>query len=64
MLTQTSLIIGSYWLMISLAIDLGHDLFAINATKLKRLQLKRELINFIKLQSNAKRLSKIFNIHR
>lgn len=41
MLSQTSLIIGSYWLLISLAKDISRD-----------------LINFIKSQSNAKRLGK------
>lgn len=62
MVSQTGLIIGSYWLLISLAKDLSHDLFAINATKwkrFKRLQLKKELINFIKFESKAKRLTKV-----
>lgn len=58
MLTQTSLIIGSYWLLISLAKDISRGLYGINETKLKPLQLERDLINFMKLQSNAKRLGK------
>lgn len=57
MVCQTSLIIGSYWLLISLAKDLSRDLYKINATKMNRLQFKREIINFIQYQSDAKRLS-------
>lgn len=62
MVGQTSLIIGSYWLLISLAKDLSRDLYAVNKNKLKRLRIKTELIDFIKLQSNAKRLSEVNQI--
>lgn len=54
---QTSLVIGSYWLLISLALDISRDLSQINARKIDSLQLKRELINYIQLQSDAKQLS-------
>lgn len=60
MVSQTGMIIGSYWLLIALAKDLSRDLLRINATKLKRtklLQLKGELIDFIKFESKAKRLA-------
>lgn len=62
MVGQTSLIIGSYWLLISLAKDLSRDLYAVNVIKSRRLRIKTELIDFIKLQSNAKRLSEVNQI--
>lgn len=57
MVGQTSIIIGCYWLLISLALDISRDLFRIDATEIDRLQLKRDLINYIQLKSDAKRLS-------
>lgn len=57
MACQTGLIIGCYWLLIALGNDISQYLYAINATKINRLQLKGEFIKFIKLQSDAKQLS-------
>lgn len=57
MVCQTSLVIGCYWLLISLALDISRDLFKIIGTKMNPLQLKRELTNYIRAQSDAKQLS-------
>lgn len=56
-LCQTTFIIASYWMLISLGKDITNELNTINAAQEDRLELTMKLSNVIHLHSNAKQLS-------
>lgn len=57
LLCQTTFIIASYWMLMSLAKDTTNELNSINAATKNRLELTKRFSDAIQLHSNAKQLS-------